>query len=171
MRIEIELTRQPIPSPWRPPAELAGAAGAVVEFWGLVRAEEGDRIIAALDYEAYEPMAERLIRRTLKDLERRHPCMYCRVTHRLGVVPVGEAAVHMAMAARHRAEALAMIEAFLRRLKQDIPIWKCRALDHCSLTSGQAGSHTPLRALSRGPLAGNQPEAFAGRIEQSLEEA
>ena len=47
----------------------------------------------------------------------------------MGVVPVGEAAIHVIVAARHRAAAFALLTGFMDRLKQDVPIWKRRAID------------------------------------------
>ena len=35
-----------------------GAAGAVVDFFGIVRAQEGDRVITGIEYEANMAMAE-----------------------------------------------------------------------------------------------------------------
>ncbi|MFO1514456.1 MAG: molybdenum cofactor biosynthesis protein MoaE [Verrucomicrobiota bacterium] len=84
--------------------------------------------IAALEYEAYAPMAEREMRRLLSELTTAQPCLAACVIHRIGVVPVGEAAIYVGIAARHRAEAFALLAGFMDRLKQDVPIWKRRAL-------------------------------------------
>jgi molybdopterin molybdotransferase len=50
------------------------------------------------------------------------------VIHRIGVVPVGEAAIYVGIAGRHRAEAFALLGEFMDRLKKDVPIWKLRAI-------------------------------------------
>jgi molybdopterin synthase catalytic subunit len=42
---------------------------------------------------------------------------------------VGEAAIHVVACPVHRAAALSMVEGFMDRLKQDVPIWKTGALD------------------------------------------
>lgn len=126
MDIKIQLTAAPIPGHAIPPPS---GAGAWVEFRGVVRGEEAGRAIAALEYEAYAPMAEREMRRILEDLARQHPCLAARVVHRVGQVPVGEAAIYVGVAARHRAEAFAVLTAFMDRLKQDVPIWKRRAIE------------------------------------------
>jgi molybdopterin synthase catalytic subunit len=73
-------------------------------------------------------MAEDVMRRIIEELGQSHPCLFVRVTHRVGVVPAGEAAIRVVVAAGHRAEAFAMLAAFMDRLKQDVPIWKRRAL-------------------------------------------
>jgi len=126
--MDIALTRAPIVPERTLPEDVRGQAGAVAEFLGLVRAEEGGQPIRALEYEAYLGMAEAELRRLCEELAQRHPCLFLRVRHRLGVVPAGEAAIHALAAARHRAEAFGMIEEFMDRLKQDVPIWKRAAL-------------------------------------------
>jgi molybdopterin synthase catalytic subunit len=127
MSVTILLGPDPIPD--QPPVPLAGpGVGALAEFRGLVRGEEKGAPISALVYEAYQPMAEREITRILESLLAAHPCLAVHVRHRLGRVLVGEAAIYVAVAARHRAEAFAVLTGFMDRLKQDVPIWKTHAL-------------------------------------------
>jgi molybdopterin synthase catalytic subunit len=102
--------------------------GALATFTGLVRGTENDRPISALVYEAYQPMAETITHRILTELAATHPCHAVFVQHRIGVIPVGEAAIHIAVQARHRAPAFALLAAFMDRLKQDVPIWKTDTL-------------------------------------------
>jgi molybdopterin synthase catalytic subunit len=129
MQIDIIITSQPIDL-LRPSAEsLDDQTGAVACFTGFVRPCEGGRIITALQYDVYQPMAERLMRRIIEEIASRHPCRFVSVTHRIGIIPVGQAAIHVVSSATHRAEAFAMLSQFMDRLKQDVPIWKCRALD------------------------------------------
>lgn len=129
MRIHVQITREPLPNGVSAPAPVPGAAsGAVVEFTGIVRDTEQGRPIAALEYEAYESMALSQMRRLLLELSERHPCHAALVIHRVGVIPAGEAAIYARIEAAHRAEAFALMTAFLDALKQDVPIWKRRAL-------------------------------------------
>ena len=127
MEIEIQLTGLPIAERISPPAQL-GVHGAWLEFRGVVRGEENGQPIAALEYEAYPEMAEREIRRLLEDISARHSCLAAKVIHRTGIVPVGEAAIYLGVAAKHRAEAIALLGEFMDCLKKDVPIWKRRAL-------------------------------------------
>jgi molybdopterin molybdotransferase len=126
MEIEIQLTNSPIAGKILPPTN--GAEGAWLEFRGVVRGEENGESIAALEYEAYPEMAEREIHRLLETLAAKHPCLGARVIHRVGIIPVGETAIYVGVAGRHRAEAIALLAEFMDRLKQDVPIWKRRAL-------------------------------------------
>ncbi len=120
MKIEIVLDHKPLVLA---PLVLPGA-GAIARFDGVVREVEDGRMISGLEYEAYVFMAEKVMREILEDLAEAHPCHLARVHHRLGFVPVGEAAILMDVHAKHRAEAFAVLVGFMDRLKQDVPIWK-----------------------------------------------
>ena len=108
-----------------PPCE---GEGAVVRFEGRVRGEEKGHLIRALIYEAYQPMAVRQMTTIFHELGKRHPCLSVRVRHRIGEIAVGETAIIVEATALHRAEAFALVTAFMDRLKQDVPIWKMRAI-------------------------------------------
>ena len=150
MNIEIQLVREPIPANSVPAA--TGAHGAWLDFRGVVRDEENGRKISALEYEAYPEMAAREIRRLLEEISSRHPCLAAKVIHRLGTIPVGETAIYVGVASGHRGEAIALLAEFMDKLKQDVPIWKRRALPvpvgratPCapSGASGLAAPHAP----------------------------
>jgi len=126
MQISVHITTAPIPETISAPTD--GGIGAWVEFRGRVRSEEHSQPIAGLKYEAYPEMAEREIRRVLEELSRRHPCLAAKVVHRIGAVPVGEAAIYAGVAAKHRGPAFALLAEFMDRLKQDVPIWKRQAI-------------------------------------------
>jgi molybdopterin synthase catalytic subunit len=121
VHIEISISSALI-TPNTPPAPAD--VGALATFTGLVRNLENDQTISALVYEAYQPMAETVMHRLLTELAATHPCQSVFVQHRIGIVPVGEAAIHIAVQAKHRAPAFALLAAFMDRLKQDVPIWK-----------------------------------------------
>jgi molybdopterin molybdotransferase len=127
MEIEIQLTDRPIAEKIPPPGQ-PGAVGAWLEFRGVVRGEENGQTIHALEYEAYPEMAGREIRRLLQEISARHPCRAAKVIHRVGVIPVGETAIYVGVAAPHRGEAIALLAEFMDRLKQDVPIWKRQVL-------------------------------------------
>jgi molybdopterin molybdotransferase len=149
MEIEIQLTPGPIAENISPPPSL-GAVGAWLEFRGVVRKEENEQTISALEYEAYPDMAAREIRRILESLGVKFPCQAAKVIHRVGVIPVGETAIYVGVASPHRGEAIALLAEFMDQLKQDVPIWKRRALsinpirdDMRSLTPAPKESETP----------------------------
>ena len=120
MKIEILITESPL---LLEPVTVAGC-GAVARFDGIVRGLEDGRKIDGLRYEAYRPMAEKTMSDILAELGHIHPFDFARVHHRVGFVPVGEAAICMDVHTKHRAEAFAILQAFMDRLKKDVPIWK-----------------------------------------------
>jgi len=124
MQVAIELTREPIarPQPW--PVPFGPETGALVEFFGIVRETEGAEKIPALEYEAYDAMAEKVMHEKIALLEKRHPCQAIRIVHRLGVVRLGESAIYVGIQSRHRGEAFLFLQEFMDELKKDVPIWK-----------------------------------------------
>jgi molybdopterin molybdotransferase len=126
MEIDVQLVSGPIAAKISPPP--IGRHGAWLEFRGVVRNEENGEKISALEYEAYPEMAGRELRRLLEEIASRHPCLAAKVIHRIGIIPVGETAIYVGVAAGHRGEAIALLTEFMDKLKQDVPIWKRRAL-------------------------------------------
>jgi molybdopterin synthase catalytic subunit len=111
-------------------AEVAtDATGGVVTFTGTVRSESRGKRIVRLEYSAYEPMAEKKLDEIVRAIEAELPGARVAVRHRLGTLLVGEAAVVIAAAAAHRAEAFAACREVIERLKKDVPIWKKEIAD------------------------------------------
>jgi molybdopterin synthase catalytic subunit len=52
------------------------------------------------------------------------PAFRCAVHHRLGVVPVGEPSIVIAVSTPHRKEAFAACEHILEEIKSKVAIWK-----------------------------------------------
>jgi molybdopterin molybdotransferase len=155
MEIEIQLTDSPIADRILAPA--SGATGAWLEFRGEVRGEENGQTIAALEYEAYPEMAEREIRRLLTEISAKHSCLAVKVIHRVGIIPVGETAIYAGVAGRHRAEAIALLAEFMNRLKQDVPIWKRRAVPAANLERGSASRSKSESRQNVQAIAGHRP--------------
>lgn len=118
------LTRHPIDvGAWRRVA-VDTRDGASVEFLGIVRGHEDGRAIDAITYEAYEPMADRVIAQLVEQAQQRWPLHRVCVRHRIGRVPVGEAAVLVGVQAPHREEAFEACRFLIDAIKQEAPIWK-----------------------------------------------
>jgi molybdopterin synthase catalytic subunit len=124
MRIEIELTTEPIARPQSWPVPSDPETGSLVEFYGIVRETEGAEKIASLHYEAYAAMAEKVMREKIGQLEASHPCQAIRIVHRLGTVPKGESAIYVGIQSRHRREGFHFLQEFMDEFKKDVPIWK-----------------------------------------------
>jgi len=102
----------------------SGAMGAVVQFVGLVRATEAGGTITALEYEAFERMAERQFNLLFDQLEKRWPIESVRLVHRVGVVQVNEPSLWVEVVAPHRGEAFAACQWLIDEMKRVVPIWK-----------------------------------------------
>jgi molybdopterin synthase catalytic subunit len=122
MLTEIHFTGEPIVIP--PESLPSREIGAAVEFQGIVRELENGDSLAGLFYEAYEPMARRVLEKHFAELAAIHPCAAVLFIHRTGWVPVGEASLFIRVLSSHRKEALAFLGDAIDRLKQDVPIWK-----------------------------------------------
>jgi molybdopterin synthase catalytic subunit len=101
-----------------------GTTGAIVEFHGIVRAQEQDREIDALHYEAYGEMARKQFEKIIAELNALHPVHSIVITHRLGRVPVGQPSLYIRVHSAHRAEAFAFASKLIDQMKEDVPIWK-----------------------------------------------
>ena len=123
MKTFILLTSEPIvPSPEpRDPS-----SGAVATFSGVIRDHEETGPILSLFYEAYQPMAENIMRQILEELSLKYPCTSVEVVHRFGHIPAGETSLWIRVQAPHRAEAFGLLTHFIDRLKNDVPIWKTK---------------------------------------------
>jgi molybdopterin synthase catalytic subunit len=93
-------------------------AGAVVVFEGVTRE------VAALEYEAYVQMANEQITAIASDVRDRFDLCAVGVEHRVGVVPLSEPSVVVAVSAPHRDEAFRGAREIIDRLKAEVPIWK-----------------------------------------------
>ncbi len=93
-------------------------AGAIVTFLGVTRET------ASLEYEAYTEMATAVMGEIVSAAVERHGLCAAAVEHRIGVVPLSEPSVAIAVSAPHRAEAFAGGREIIDRLKVSAPIWK-----------------------------------------------
>lgn len=98
--------------------------GGITTFTGVVRETNDGRDVVRLDYEAYREMAEKVIRELCDAIEAELPGTHLACEHRTGTLSIGDAAVMIAAAAPHRAEAFTACRALIDRLKQHAPIWK-----------------------------------------------
>lgn len=98
--------------------------GANVIFTGTVRNQSKKKVVVALEFEAYEPMAISELQKLVSEITSKWPIQKIVLHHRLGIVEVGETAVIAGISAVHRAEAFEACSYLMNRLKQTVPIWK-----------------------------------------------
>ncbi|MFQ5514655.1 MAG: molybdenum cofactor biosynthesis protein MoaE [Myxococcota bacterium] len=102
----------------------AAECGGVVTFTGVVRSRSRGQDIDHLEYEAYEPMAERELESIVEQVRGRWPEVRIALAHRVGRLAIGDAAVMIAVAAPHRVEAFEACRFAIDTLKRSVPIWK-----------------------------------------------
>jgi molybdopterin synthase catalytic subunit len=105
-------------------AALDPGAGAVVLFEGCARDSHQGRPVEQLAYEAFVPMAEAQLGLIRDEAMTRFGLIRCLIHHRLGEVPLLEAAVVVAAASAHRREAFEAAAWIMDRIKERVPIWK-----------------------------------------------
>lgn len=99
-------------------------AGAICSFAGTVRNRTGEHDVSALEYEAYEEMAERFLRSIGSEIAEKWPGAKAAVLHRVGKLEIGDVAVVIAVSSPHRAQAFEACRHAIERIKEDVPIWK-----------------------------------------------
>jgi molybdopterin synthase catalytic subunit len=100
------------------------AAGAVVTFAGVVRDHDGGRTVRGLEYSAH-PTAAKVVADVVADIAARaHGVRAVAVSHRVGVLDIGEVALACAVAADHRREAFETCAELVEEVKRLLPVWK-----------------------------------------------
>jgi len=99
-------------------------AGAMVTFVGTVRDHARGRQVVRLDYEAYAPAAEAMLRQIGGEIRERWGLDRVAIVHRVGSLPVGEASVVISVASSHRDAAFEACRYAIERIKEIVPIWK-----------------------------------------------
>lgn len=100
------------------------ATGATVTFLGTTRDHNEGRQVIRLEYEAYPEMAITEMRKIGETARQRWSIESIAIVHRIGVVPIGEASVAIAVSAGHRVAAFEACHFAIDRLKEVVPIWK-----------------------------------------------
>lgn len=115
------------------------SSGGTASYLGTTRDNADGRRVLHLEYEAYQSMALKELRRLCEAMRTRWPPLTgVAVVHRMGVVPVAEASVLVAASAPHRREALEAVAFGIDYLKEHVPIWKKEVYDDGSyLWKGQ----------------------------------
>jgi molybdopterin synthase catalytic subunit len=111
------------------PIELSASpedleAGAVVVFWGNVRALENGREITGIVYEAHRTMAEHQMRLVAESAGQKFEVREIFLRHRIGFVTAGAPSVVVRVTSGHRGEAFGASRWIMDELKRVVPIWK-----------------------------------------------
>jgi molybdopterin synthase catalytic subunit len=98
--------------------------GGIDLFIGTVRDINEGKPVASIDYTAYVPMAEEVLRTIEEEIRARWPVENVILIHRIGLLHVGEISVLTAVGAPHRAASFEACRHAIERVKADLPVWK-----------------------------------------------
>ena len=118
---EVSITQSPLDLPTR---ENNAAAGAIVDFWGVVRGLEDGKEITGIDYEAHDPMAEHKMRTLAETAVGEFDLTKVIIRHRIGFVPAAEASIVVRVESPRRSAAFSASQWIMDELKRTVPIWK-----------------------------------------------
>lgn len=118
------LTEQPIDTIEHEELVAHQAAGAVVAFAGVVRDHDGGRTVTRLEYSAH-PTAEQTLAEVAAEVAAESQGVRAiAVSHRVGTLHIGDAALVAAVAADHRGAAFETCARLVDRVKERLPVWK-----------------------------------------------
>lgn len=119
----ILLTKDPLDVAALTGAVAADGHGAQDVFIGVVRNSHEGRQVVAVTYEAFEPLAKKVLAAIAAEAAAKHGAKVA-AAHRLGRLKVGEASVVIAAGSPHRAEAFAACRQVIEEIKKRLPVWK-----------------------------------------------
>ncbi|MBS4103243.1 molybdenum cofactor biosynthesis protein MoaE [Tsukamurella paurometabola] len=118
------VTEEPIDLAAHEAAVTRPEAGAVVGFIGAVRDHDGGRDVTGLEYSAH-PTAERVIAEVVRrEADAAQGVRAVAVSHRVGPLAIGDAALVVAVSADHRAAAFTTCARIVDAVKEALPVWK-----------------------------------------------
>ncbi|HEV8175842.1 MAG TPA: molybdenum cofactor biosynthesis protein MoaE [Actinoplanes sp.] len=98
-------------------------AGAVVTFLGVVRDHDHGRGVTLLEYEGH-PSAAAVLREVAAEIAAAPDVYAVAISHRVGVLKIGDVALVAAVSTAHRAAAFAACARLVDEAKARLPIWK-----------------------------------------------
>ena len=99
-------------------------AGGIVLFSGEVRNHHAQKKVTHLEYEAFVPMAEQMIREITQAAIEKWNLHSAICVHRIGKLDICESAVVVVTAHSHRKESYEANQYIIDRVKHEAPIWK-----------------------------------------------
>lgn len=125
-----------------PGGDVLGA-GAVIDFWGVVRPTEEGREIEGIHYDAHHQMAEHQLKRIAEQAAKQFELKRVIIHHRIGFIAAGEASLFLRVASPHRREGFEASQWIVDELKKKVPIWKqvrFSMKNHCNASRREAAT-------------------------------
>ncbi|HEX5540875.1 MAG TPA: molybdenum cofactor biosynthesis protein MoaE [Micromonospora sp.] len=119
----VAVTTEPLDPAAHGAAVADRGAGAVVLFQGVVRDHDQGRSVVELEYEGH-PSAAEVLRQIAAEVGA-DPAVYAvAVSHRVGLLAIGEVALVAAVSTAHRGAAFAACARLVDMVKERLPVWK-----------------------------------------------
>jgi molybdopterin synthase catalytic subunit len=118
-----EVTGAPLDVAAHERAVAQAESGAVVVFKGVVRDHDDGRGVTRLEYEAH-PTAGAVLAEVAAEIAAGPEVHAVAVSHRVGVLEVGDVALVAAVSSAHRAAAFAACARLVDEVKARLPVWK-----------------------------------------------
>lgn len=103
------------------------SCGGIASFVGVVRDHDSGSGVVGIDYSAH-PSADQILRDIAMRIGTRPGVHAVTAWHRTGYLRVGDPVMVVAVAAEHRAQAFAGVQAVVEDVKASLPVWKKQIL-------------------------------------------
>lgn len=121
--------------------EKIGNPGVVTDKLGTTRDSFANKPVLQLQYTAYPPLALRSMLSIAQSIKEKHNLTAISIVHRLGVVPIAEESILIAVSAPHRQAAWRAGEEALERVKEKVEIWKLEEFEGEQVGVWRANRH------------------------------
>jgi len=129
MKVRIaEISESPLDVAAHSAATRDVAAGADVSFCGVVRDHDGGRTVRQLEYTSH-PSATAVLRQVAEEVAADPAVLAVAVSHRIGVLEIGDVALVASVTAAHRKQAFDSCQRLVDEVKSRLPIWKRQVFD------------------------------------------
>jgi molybdopterin synthase catalytic subunit len=119
----VEISTVPLDVAAHEAAAAHVGAGATVVFCGVVRERDHGRTVVELEYQGH-PSAQQVLEQIAAEVTADPAVLGLAVSHRVGTLVVGDAALVAAVSTAHRKEAFEICSRLVEEVKHRLPIWK-----------------------------------------------
>jgi molybdopterin synthase catalytic subunit len=119
----VRISAEPLDVAAHEAAAAHSGAGATVVFCGVVRETDHGRAVVELEYEGH-PSAQQVLDEVAAEVTNDPAVLGFAVSHRIGVLAVGDVALVAAVSTAHRKEAFEICARLVDEVKHRLPIWK-----------------------------------------------
>lgn len=122
--IAVKIEAEPLDTDYCIKQVMSPDCGGIDIFVGTVRNATKGKKVVRLEFEAYESMALKEMKKLGEQAMEQWPVQKVVIHHRTGVLDIGDIPVIIAVSAVHRDAAFDACRYIIDTLKQTVPIWK-----------------------------------------------